>query len=661
MSQYIANPDETKELLPRYKLFYLAIGVTFFMITLRLWYLQIYSGNELREFSEKNRIKDIKVTAPRGLFLDRDGKILVENHPGFELILSPQYIKDENKISEQLAPLINTTPEKFYQRLQKMKRQNGPYSQVRMKDDLSREEVFRLKKIRLDVPGMDIRENVVRYYPMKENSAQLFGYVGEISKKQIPMFNELYKGSYIFDQGDLVGKAGLEEVLEREIRGRDGRQFVQVDAYGRETRTSAEIYGEKISDLESEPGFNTTLTIDKDIQMAAWKAFTDLKRIGGVIAMKSNGEILAWVSNPSYDPNDFARGPSPQMWSSLINDPNKPLRNKVIQDHYAPGSTFKSFVALAALSEKVITPTTQVAAPGSFKFAGRVYHDAHKEGHGIVTVYEALEQSSNVFFFKMGIALGIEKMYNYISPFGLGSKTGIDLNREASGTMPNSAWKKAELGEEWQPGENLSNAIGQGFVQATPLQMAVAYNAIGTRGKVVRPFIIKEIRNLEDKVVKSNQASIVHDLTQVQSTGISIQPETFQVVVDSLKKVVQGARGTARAVNIPGADIAGKTGTSQVMSFSADQIYKKCDSRSFQQRHHGWFIAFAPADKPEITVAALTEHSCSGAGGSGPIVKEIMRTYFEKYHPEMIAEYLKKNPRKGQAPSENSGPAVEGE
>lgn len=642
MSTYVSNPDEAKEYQSRYKLFYIAIGFALTIFTMRLWYLQIISGNELREFSEKNRIKQNKITAPRGLMLDRDGKVLVENLPGFEAILSPQYIESLDALAKTVGPVLNMEPEKVILKVQKSRRQNGPFALIRLKENLSREEVFRLKRMRLDTPGLEIRESIVRFYPLRNNGAQLFGYVGEISKRQLPLLNEQYKGFLKFDQGDIIGKSGLEETLEKDIRGSDGVSFIQVDAHGREAVTQTpNIYGEQIRDMTPVHGNNAILTIDRDIQEVAFKSFMSLNRIGAVVAMKANGEILAWVSTPSFDPNEFSTGISAQTWSKLINDPFKPLRNKVIQDHNAPGSTFKPLVAVPALQEKVITPTTVVSAPGVFYFGRRPYHDHLKGGHGNITVFEALERSSNVFFYKMGIALGVDKMFDYISLLGIGQKTGIELSREVSGTMPNSAWKKATVGEEWQPGENLSTAIGQGFVNVTPLSMAVAYNAIGTEGKVVKPFLLRKIIDQDGKVLRENFPQVVRDLQQTQSNGVHISPETFKTVKEGLRRVANGDRGTAKHWKVPGVQMAGKTGTAQVMGFSADQIYAKCESRPVHMRHHGWFIAFAPADNPEITIAALAEHSCHGSTGAAPIVRDIVQAYFMKYHPEVIEAALK--------------------
>lgn len=658
MAEYVANPDEAREYLPRYRIFYAAITFTFMIFTFRLWYLQVIEGNELREFSEKNRIKQVKIMAPRGLIYDRDGKVLVENHPGFEAVLAPQYVKDFEAVAKKVAPVIEVDPAKLLARMYKSRRQNGPFAPIRLKENLSRDEMFRLKRMRIDIPGMDIRETVLRYYPLGENGAQLFGYVAEISKRQIPAYNQLYK-DLNFEQGDIIGKTGIEEVLERDIRGVDGTQYVQVDAFGRETTSaSSNIYGEQIVDKEPNPGYNIQLTIDRDVQQAAHKSFVQNQRIGALVALRTDGEVLAWVSAPSFDPNEFSSGMSAALWSRLVNDPFKPLRNKVIQDHFSPGSTFKAFMALAALEEKIITPNTYVSCPGQIFFGGRPYHDHLKGGHGNITIYEALERSSNVFFYKMGISLGIDKMYNYISSLGIGTKSGIELPREVSGLMPSAQWKKAAVGEEWQPGENLSVAIGQGFVQASPLQLAVAYNTIGLEGQMFKPYLIKKIVSNEGKVLRENTPKLVRDLTQTQPTGIRISPETFKVVKEGLRRVANGERGTAKFLKVPGVQMAGKTGTSQVMGFSADQIYARCDARPIHQRHHGWYVAWAPADKPEITVAALAEHSCHGNTGAGPMVRDTIRAYFDKYHPEIIANAEKsaaKNPAPKEAPVQLEG------
>ncbi|AGH95196.1 penicillin-binding protein 2 [Pseudobdellovibrio exovorus] len=656
MSEYISNPDEAKEFQSRYRT--MGIFVVAILLIYMMWlaWLQIFQGNRLRQFSENNRIKQNKISAPRGLILDRDGKALVENLPGFEVIISPQYVENLKELAGVVGPILDIEPEKIIERFKRNRRINGPFATIRLKDNLSREEVFRLKRIRLDTPGLEIRESIIRHYPLRENGAQLFGYVGEISRNEISKLNEKYKGSLFFEQGDIVGKSGLEENLEEKIRGQDGVSFIQVDAHGRKTITEIpNIYGQQIIDLDPVHGNSAYLTIDRDIQEAAYKSFTDLKRIGALVAMRSNGEILAWLNSPSFDPNYFATEIPARVWNKLTSDPFKPLRNKVIQDHFWPGSTFKPLVALAALQEKVITDKTVIFAPGRMYFGNRWYHNHNKNGEGHINVYDAIERSSNVFFYQLGIKLGVDKMYNYISLLGLGSRTQIEMEREAAGRLPSSAWKKSIRGEDWQPGENLTMAIGQGYVTVTPLQLAIAYNTIATDGKVVKPFIIKKVVDHDGNVLVENSPEILRDVTLQQPNGYKIDRETFDVVKEGMRRVANGTRGTARSLKIPGVQMAGKTGTAQVMSFSADQIYKSCESRPIHMRHHGWYVAWAPWDKPEVIVAVLAQHSCHGNPGAAPIVRDVIEAYFQKYHPDVIANALKKGDKRVHVPTESSG------
>jgi penicillin-binding protein 2 len=643
LSEYITNPEEVRDYSGRFRSLYFFVLFVFATFSLRLAWLQIVSGKELRQFSENNRVKENRIFAPRGLILDRDGRALVENLPGFEAVVNPQYIDDVDGLAEMVGPLIQQDPARVVDKIQKSRRINGPFTAVRLKDNLTREEVFRLKRIRLEIPGLEIRESIIRHYPLNEDGAQLFGYVGEISKREIGKLNKKFSNELSFQQGDIIGKYGLEEYLEQKIRGVDGVNFIQVDAHGRETITEIpNIYGEKIKDIEPNHGHSATLTIDRDIQQAAYDSMMKNERIGAVVAMKSNGEILAMVNTPSFDPNYFATDIPTRVWNKLTSDPFKPLRNKSIQDHFSPGSTFKPLVALAALQDGVITDKTLINAPGRLFFGNRWYHNHNKNGEGLISIYQAIEKSSNVFFYQMGIKLGVDKMYNYISLLGLGQRTGLEVSREVPGRLPNSEWKKATRGEEWQPGENLSTAIGQGYVTVSPLQMAVAYNTIATEGKVVKPFIVSQISDLDGKFISKTFPTVVRDITLPQPNGYKIDAENFRIVKEAMRRVANGASGTARHWKIPGVEMAGKTGTAQVMSFSADQIYSSCQARPIQMRHHGWYIAWAPWDKPEITVAVLAQHACHGNTGAAPIVRDIIEAYFKKNHPEVIAEGIKK-------------------
>jgi penicillin-binding protein 2 len=628
------------------------------LFVLRLWYLQILNGDELRAFSEQNSIKETRIAAPRGLITDRNGQILVENLPGFEAQVSPQFVDDLDETTLALSKALDIPAQQIVQTIQRSRRVNGPFRPVRIKENLSRDDILNLELIRTDFPGIDIKESVLRSYPLKSNGAQLLGYVGEISKRQLPILNERHAGKVRFQQGDIIGRSGIEERLDLYLRGRDGISVSQVDARGREAvNDGPSLLGSLQTFQPAELGNNVELTIDRDIQEATWNAMVSNQRIGAAVAMKVNGEVLAWVSTPSFDPNEFSTGISPQVWSKLINDPDKPLRNKVIQDHNSPGSTFKPLIAIAALAEGVVTPWTYINCPGSLRFGNRSYHDHLRGGHGNLRVDQAIERSSNVFFYRMGIALGIDRMFRYCAALGIGQPTGIDVGAEAMGLMPSSEWKRETMGEDWQPGENLSNAIGQGFVLATPLQMAVAYNAIGTGGKVVRPFVIQRVSQDDGQVIYQATPQVVRDLGD-QKSDFYIKKDVFSVVQNGLHDVVNGERGTARASRLPFVEFSGKTGTSQVMSFSADQIFARCDAKPRHMRHHGWFVGFAPSKNPEIAFAVLAEHACSGSGGAAPIAKEIVRAYVAKYRPEWLSRNVHKKPA---APAPAPDPESEGE
>jgi penicillin-binding protein 2 len=635
MSQYINNEQDTKEYLPRYKLLYALVSMTVVIFFIRLWYLQIINGTELRTFSEQNSIKETKIPAPRGIIYDRDGRTLVENLPGFQVTVSPQYISDLGAISAAIGEALNLPAATVSQMIQKSKRINGPFRPVVIKDNLSRVEIYNLAILNHDFPMIDIKDKVLRYYPLQKDGSQLFGYVGEISKRQLPILNEKFDGQFKFQQGDIIGKTGLEEYLDQWLRGKDGISVQQVDARGREALADTPSLLGKMAGIQpATPGHNVVLTIDKDIQEAGFNAFISNDRIGGAVAMKVNGEILAWISAPSFDPNEFSTGISMDLWSKLINDPDRPLKNKVIQDHNSPGSTFKPLMATAALTEGVVTPNTLISCPGVFRFGNRAYHDSVKNGHGNLVITQAIERSDNVFFYKMGIALGIDRMFKYCDALGIGHKTGVELGGEVAGLMPSAKWKKDTVGEEWQPGENLSVAIGQGFVLTTPLQMAVAYNAIGNYGKIVKPFVVKRIMTPDNKVVKEFEPTIVRDLS-APDAPVHIKKETFDTVREGMRLVVNGERGTAKASKLNFIEIAGKTGSSQVISFSSDQMFVKCETRNKYLRPHAWFIGYAPADKPEIAFGILSEHGCHGASAA-PVAKAMVQAYVAKYHPDWL-------------------------
>jgi penicillin-binding protein 2 len=613
--------------------------ICFFVLILisRLCYLQILHGEEFREFSNKNLLKSSDVYAPRGVVYDRDGTVLVENLPTYKAIIRPQYTKNLEALAKDLSPVLDIDAETIIQQVKVSKRKNGPFFPVDIKLHLTLDEIFKIEMVKLDHAGLDIQDFILRYYPFSGEVAHTLGYVREISQKDIPRLTKKYKNKIKFKQKDIVGKYGLEESFDLDLRGRKGQSFVIVDAKGQQrSQDMMNTIGEILKNSPSQPGTDIHLTLDIDIQKAASQAFAKFERVGSLIAMTPKGEILAWVSHPSFDPNIFSKKVSDEIWRKWVNNSDRPLRNKAIQDHYAPGSTFKPIVALAGLQEKIIRPGQKVYAPASMMYGGRLWHDHTKTGQGYVEVREAIERSSNVFFYKLGEHLGPDLIAKYATALGLGSVTGVPIKGEVSGHIPTKEWKKKRWGEPWQGGESLNTGIGQGHVLVTAIQLAQAYSAIALDGAVYKPQIISKIVRMNKQtlqpVEKIFEPILLRNLSEDNDKDYFIEKSFFKIVKEGLWRVVNGNQGTASRARFKAPfSVMGKTGTAQVRRFAADQIHKKCDSRPVNQRHNGWFVGIGSYnDEPQITIAVLTEHSCTSAAAV-PIAKEVFETYFKKY------------------------------
>lgn len=620
--------------------------ILFFILLLvsRLWFLQIMHGEEFREFSNKNLLKSSDVYAPRGRIYDRDGKVLVENLPAYKAIITPQYTDDLDSLARDLAPALDIEKEEIIKKVKRSTRQNGPFFPVDIKRHLSRDELFKVELIKLDHSGLDAQEFILRHYPYAGEVAHTLGYVREISKKEIPRLNKLYDNKVTFKQKDIVGKKGLEEAFDINLRGKKGQSFVIVDAKGQErTQSRMSAIGETLKNTPPIAGLDIYTTLDIELQEKASQAFKKFDRVGSLIAMTPEGEILAWVSYPSFDPNEFSKRLSPDVWRKWVNNSDRPLRNKAIQDHYAPGSTFKPIVALAGLQEGAIRPNEYVFAPSKFKLGKRTWHDHTQTGQGYIEVREALERSSNVFFYKLGLELGPDKIAKYATALGLGSPTEIPIRGEVKGHVPTTAWKQKRWGEPWQDGESLNTAIGQGHVLVTTIQLAQVYSAIALDGAVYKPQIIKKMEAPVDKEWQFEEKEftpiLLRNLSQDKEADYYIEKKYFEVVKQGLDRVVNGSKGTARRTQFHKPfRVAGKTGTAQVRRFSADQIYKPCPKRLKKEKHNGWFVGYGSFEgTPQITVAVLTEHSCTSAAAV-PIAKEVFEAYFKKYHNLRVEE-----------------------
>jgi len=567
----------------------------------RLWDLQMLHGDEMRTLSENNRIRLHRVQATRGTVVDRYGRVLIDSRPSFDAMLVPEDSRNVELTIENLAQFLSHSTADMHALLTQANAR-PPFQEVAVKRDLSWDEVVAIETHQLDLPGVSLQITPRRSYPLETTLAHLLGYVGEASPNDLAA-----DGRY--RMGDLVGKAGLEKRWETHLRGVDGGQQVEVDAVGRKLRVLREV--------EEVPGNTIKLTVDLDLQNAATQALGE--RDGSLVALDPNtGEILALVNHPSYDPNVFARGVRAHEWRALLTDKHRPLNNRAVQGQYPPGSTFKIVVATAALEEGIINPFTRIYCPGGLQFGNHYFRCWKKGGHGSVNLHEALVQSCDVFFYQVAQRLGIDPIAKYAHAFGLGLPTGIDLEHERPGTIPDTAWKRKRFKQPWYAGETLSAAIGQGYVTATPLQMAnmIATAAVGER---YRPHFVKQVETPEGEVV--------HAETPERVATLQVRASTLTQVRDALHDVVNTERGTGKKARLKGIDAAGKTGTSQVVKMGKERL--KPSQLPWQQRDHAWFVAYAPVEAPEIAVACLVEHAEGGGGAvAAPVVHDVMQAYF---------------------------------
>ncbi|MFH1222877.1 MAG: penicillin-binding protein 2 [Pseudomonadota bacterium] len=624
MATKLSSRDEIRIYEERYKYIYYAILFFFSIILLRLWYLQIYKGTELYLYAEKNRIWQEKDRAPRGMIFDRNGKLLVDNKPSFDIVIRTQFLSEKEKTIEKLSKMLGISTAAIEEKL--LKAQNLPiYYPIPIAEDVDRDKVALVESNKLFMPGVDVFVRNKRTYLYGEAMAHVIGYIGEVSKPELNRFNPTYDlNSKKLYMGDYVGKFGLEKMWDMELRGIDGARYVVVDANGR-MKSSEEvrsIFGD-LPSTQSEPGLNLVLTIDSDLQELAYKYFKEGNRKGAVIAIDPrSGEVLTMFSAPGFDPTVMSKNISVEEMNEIRNNPFRPFYNKTIQDHYAPGSTFKPLVLLSALEEGLVDEDFTTSCVGRLWFGNRYFHCHKREGHGKIGLYEGLVRSCDSVFYRLGIKLGVDKVYKYAVQLGLSQKAGIDLPDEISGLMPSSDWKYSRLRVKWMPGEDLSMAIGQGYDLVTPIQLADAYAGIAT-GVIYRPHVLKKVEMADGKELGSTTSEKIHT--------IDIKPEVRDFLLRSLWGVVNEPSGTAWWYRLNGLDMAGKTGTVQLSGISQEDVYRKCENLPEIKRYHGWFVGFAPYKNPEIVVAVIAEHSCHGSSGAAPLVRDIVKAYYDKY------------------------------
>ncbi len=577
----------------------LIVLFVFCSLGFRLWQLQIVEGDRFRTLSEKNRIRLKRLPSIRGLMLDRTGRVVVGNRPSFDVMLVPEDAQDRLTTLHALAAYV---PEAagFLEGKSPRNPRRSAYEGISVARDISWGTLAAIEAHQLDLPGVTVEASLKRFYAAGNLAAHLVGYIGEVNQAEIAE----YKG---YRQGDLVGKVGLENAWEEVLRGYNGGQQVEVDATGRKLRV--------LDEVKTQPGYNLHLTLDLELQEQVEQALGEAEGSVVVLAVET-GEVLALASRPTFDPNLFALSIKPNEWRALVKDPLRPLTNRALRGQYPPGSTFKPFMALAALEEGIVTPETQYNCQGGIPFGGRTFHCWKRSGHGWVDLKQALAQSCDVYFYTIGQRLGIQKIAQAARRFGLGQDLGLAL-AVSPGIIPDVEWKRRHLDEPWYGGETLSVVIGQSYVLTTPLQLAVATAALANGGAVYRPFFVTQVSDVDGEPVQTYSPEIT-----AQS---NIPEEYLRIVRDGMREVVHGERGTGKKAFLPDIEVAGKTGTAQVVS----RIIGKEEKVPRHHRDHAWFIAFAPAKTPQIAVACLLEHAGQGGGAvAAPVVRQVLEAYF---------------------------------
>ncbi len=585
---------------------YLSVGLVILLL-IGFWKLQVVQSGHFADLAERNRIRFIPIIAPRGPMLDREGRVLVDSYPSFSILL----LRDEPKLLEKSLPQIEEglgiTPEDLQQQLEAAK--NEPkFQPIVIKPAASQADIAFVESHRADLPVLELMMVQRRRYPHDEMLANTVGYVGEVSAQ------ELEKSDGRYRPGDIVGKAGLEREYNETLEGTDGMRRVVVNSVGKAMRS--------LDDLEALPGKPIQLTIDYDLQNIADAAMEGKQ--GAVVAMDGlTGEVLAMVSRPTFNPNDFAVRIPPSEWAQLNSDPHTPLLNRAIQAQLPPGSVFKIVMATAMLESKAIPPTFTVYCPGHADFYGRTFHCWKPEGHGSVDLHTAITHSCDVYFYTVGKELGIDRIHEYATGLGFGRRTGIDLPGEEPGLMPSEEWVQRVFHHKWYAGETISVSIGNGSVMVTPIQLARMIVGVATGGTLVQPHLLKNAPS-----------------PKIETFPLS--ENTVEQVTDGMYGVVNEGGGTGAAFKLANIEFCGKSGTAQMMSYGA------ASRLGFGKgRNDGWFVGYAPRRNPEIVVAAVIQDTTEHGGTvAGPVVRDLVKAYYDK-----------KNSRLQQTTAENANPS----
>ncbi|GAA6137179.1 penicillin-binding protein 2 [Arenicella sp. 4NH20-0111] len=570
----------------------------------RIWYLQIMSHQRFEVLSKDNRVRLVPVAPVRGQIFDRNGKVLAENIPVFTLEVVPENVKNMAELLDEIAKLIELTPNDI-RKFRSLVRARPDFEAQVLKVNLSEEEVARFLVNKHRFVGAEVQPRLQRNYPYGGELVHVLGYVGRINQGDLQRIDQqAYKGT------EYIGKLGIEARYEEQLLGKVGFEQVETNAHGQRVRR-----------LDINPpvsGDDIHLNIDADLQVKAREYLAGQR--GAIVAIEPNtGGVLAFVSNPVYDPNEFVNGIGHRPYSALREDVNRPLVNRALNGRYAPGSTIKGLVSLAGL-ENGWNKNSSVVCPGFYKLKGSShrYRCWKRAGHGPTTMLESIMQSCDIYYYQLANWMGIDKLGAFLGQFGLGQRTGIDLNGEPSGLMPSREWKRAVRGTPWYPGETLITGIGQGFTLVTPLQLGAMIATLANRGRRLEPRLVNRLVH-GDEVDVTPASSALPDVVAT--------PENFDTIIAAMQAVVEHPRGTARRAGLnAGYTIAGKTGTAQVVNIAQGAKYDESKLTEFQ-KDHALFVSFAPVEAPKIAVAVIVENGGSGSGVAAPVARKVMDFY----------------------------------
>jgi len=586
------------------------IVAAFVVLLARFTWLQVVQREYYHTLAEANRISVVPVVPNRGLILDRNGEVLAANYSAYTLEITPSRVANLDRAIDELATVIDVSP-RDRRRFKKLQEESKNFESLPIRTRLTEEEVARFAVNRYRFPGFEIKARLFRSYPQGEVASHAIGYIGRINDADVKRIDAAglatnYKGT------DHIGKLGIEGAYEKELHGITGSEQVEIDAGGRAIRS--------LERSEPQSGDNLFITIDLKLQKIAEDAFQDFK--GALVAIDPRtGEILALVSKPGFDPNLFVDGIDPQNWDALNNSPDKPLNNRALRGQYPPGSTIKPFMALAALELHKRSPDFTISDPGYFSLAGvqHRYRDWKPGGHGLVNLHKSIVVSCDTYYYGLANELGIDAIHNFLSRFGFGSRTGIDIDGELAGLDPSQDWKWQRFGQKWYAGDTVSVGIGQGYMLATPLQLAAAVATIANNGVLVRPHLLKSVQDAKSQEVREWKPD-------APPQAVAVKPENLAFVRDAMVDVTKPGGTAAQTGAGAPYSIAAKTGTAQVVAMKQNEKY---DEKRLKQEHwdHALLIAFAPADDPKIALAILVENGKHGGTTAGPIAREVFDYY----------------------------------